>query len=184
MNRLSNGCGQSDSTAIGHETVQIPRSGSVCILCEEYADVQATKPMVVMSCEGACLRGEIARRAANILCHRIDPEHTARLCLGGAFTKNTGQRALAREAKRLVSLEGCPIKCATRMMQGVLNGREAEAVVTDCLFEFDAKLFGIDEMSEEEISANALVVAEKVAEMLGSGAGTTQRATQCAKSAC
>lgn len=40
------------------------------------------------------LRGEVARQAANMLCHTLAPEKTVRICLGGAFTKDTGQRNL------------------------------------------------------------------------------------------
>ena len=166
MNPNSSCCGPSTRDVAGHESISIPKTENSCALCEGYAKALAVKPIVVMSCEGACLRGEIARRVANLLCFELAREDTARLCLGGAFTKNTGQRSLAREAKRLISLEGCPIKCATRMMQGVLGGREAEAIVTDGLFEFDRNLFGLDEMSEEEIKTNAMIVAQKVVAMI------------------
>ena len=81
-----------------------------------------SKPVAVMSCEGACLRGEVARRAANILCHSLAPEKTARICLGSAFTKDTGQRALVRNAPRVIALEGCAINCSSRMMAGAIDG--------------------------------------------------------------
>ncbi len=54
-----------------YETVKIEKTKNVCPMCEDYARNQASKPVVVMCCEGACLRGEIARQAANILCHRL-----------------------------------------------------------------------------------------------------------------
>ena len=60
-----------------------------------------------MSCEGACLRGEVSRRAANILCNSIAPDRTVRICLGCAFTKDAGQRALVRNAAKVVAIEGC-----------------------------------------------------------------------------
>ena len=46
-------------------------------------------------------RGEIARRAANLVCHKLAPEKTVRICLGGAITKDTGQRNLVRNAQRV-----------------------------------------------------------------------------------
>lgn len=67
----------------------------------------AAKPAMAMSCEGACLRSEVARRAAYLLCHKLAPEKTMRLCLSGAFTKDGGQRMLAENAPRLISIEGC-----------------------------------------------------------------------------
>jgi uncharacterized metal-binding protein len=133
-------------------------------MCEEYARRNAEKSVVVMCCEGACLRGEVARRASNLLCHRLAPETTVRLCLGGAFTKDTGQRALVRDADRVIAVEGCFLECATRMMKGVVPGLAVEIVIADRLYEFDRGLFGIDEMPEEEIQKHASEVATSLIE--------------------
>lgn len=57
--------------AVEYETVYIPKTPKVCPLCENYAQKEGSKPIVVMSCEGACLRGEVARRAANILTYEL-----------------------------------------------------------------------------------------------------------------
>jgi uncharacterized metal-binding protein len=153
-------------TTDGYETVRIEKTKNSCGLCEDYADRQKAKLVAVMSCEGACLRGEVARQAANILCHSLAPGKTVRICLGGAFTKDTGQRNLVRSAQRLIALEGCFTNCSSRMMAGVIEGLEPEVIIADRLFDFDRKLFGIDEMSPEEIQAHARTVAQKIADSL------------------
>jgi len=145
-----------------HEVVRIPRARGACSLCESYAEAQAQKPIAVVSCEGACLRGEISRQAANIVCHELLADRTARICLGGAFTKDTGQRALLRNAARVVALEGCPVDCASRMIQGILPGRAVEIIHTDRLARFDKGLFGIDAMRREEVTACAGDVARGI----------------------
>jgi uncharacterized metal-binding protein len=94
------------------------------------------------------------------------PEKTARLCLGGAFTKDTGQRALARTASRIVAIEGCFIECATRMMKGVVPGLNPEVVIADRLYDFDRKLFGIDEIPDAQINAHARQVSNAIAAQL------------------
>ncbi len=144
------------------ETVQIEKNSKVCPMCEDYARQHADKPVVVMSCEGACLRGEVARRASNLLCHKLAPEKTVRLCLGGAFTKDGGQRALVRGSARVVAVEGCFLECASRMMKGVVPDLAAEVVIADKLYEFDRRLFGIDEMPEEEINEHSREVANSL----------------------
>lgn len=148
------------------ETIEIEKTAKGCSVCEDYARRQAAKPIVVMSCEGACLRGEVARRAANLVCSELAPERTARLCLGGAFTKDGGQRALARNAERVVAVEGCPLECATRMMRGVVPGLEPEVILADRLYDFDRKKFGIEEMTEQEIAEHARAVAGTIASRL------------------
>ncbi len=148
------------------ETVQIEKTSKVCPMCEDYARQHADKPVVVMSCEGACLRGEVARRASNLLCHTLAPEKTVRLCLGGAFTKDGGQRALAKGSARVVAVEGCFLECASRMMKGVVPELAAEVVIADRLYNFDRHLFGIDEMPEEEINEHAGEVANSLLVMI------------------
>ena len=145
-----------------YDTIAIEKTTASCSLCEEYAERHAAKPVAVMCCEGACLRGEIARQAANLLSHKLAPDKTARICLGGAFTKDTGQRALVRRAPRVLALEGCFIACASRMMKGVLPDLQPEVIVTDKLCDFDEGLFGVDEMAEDQIRACAQQVAEKI----------------------
>ncbi len=150
----------------GYEVVRIEKTKITCQLCEDYAERQKSKPVAVMSCEGACLRGEVARRAANILCHSLAPEKTARICLGGAFTKDTGQRALVRTAPRLIAVEGCAINCSSRMMSGAVEGLNPEVINADRLHDFDRNLFGIEEMPADQIEAHARAVARKIAETL------------------
>jgi uncharacterized metal-binding protein len=145
------------------ETVRIEKITSACSLCDDYARKHAAKPVVVMSCEGACLRGEISRQAANHLCHVLAPEKTVRLCLGGAFTKDTGQRALVRNAPRVLALEGCSVRCASRMMRGHLPDMKAEVIITEALCDFDRSLFGIEELPATHLRDLGRAVAERVA---------------------
>ena len=101
-----------------YETIAIEKTKKSCSLCEDYAAKQAGKATIVMSCEGACLRGEIARQAANILCFELAPQETARLCLGGAFTKDAGQRGLARKAPRVIAVTSNRVRPRTRRGSG------------------------------------------------------------------
>lgn len=149
-----------------YETVKIEKIKATCSLCEDYAQRQAAKPYVILSCEGACLRGEISRRAANQLCYRLAPENTARICLGGAFTKDTGQRNLVRNAQQAIVIEGCFLRCASRMMAGVLDEFKPEIVIADSLYELDGDFFGIEELPDEQIQALANQVAQKIADKL------------------
>lgn len=154
-----------DGSAI-YEIVKIEKTLSICPMCEDFALKQSAKPIAVICCEGACLRGEVARQAANILCYSLAPEKTVRVCLGGAFTKDTGQRNLVRNAGKAIALEGCFIKCASRMMAGVVPKFNPEIIIADKLYDFDRNLFGIDEMSEDQIKIHAKEVAKKIAKRL------------------
>ena len=140
-----------------YEEIKIEKVNNVCSLCEDFAEGQLQKqiPYAILSCEGACLRGEVSRQVANNICFNEIPEKTSRICLGGAFTKNTGQRNLVRQAERVIALEGCSIKCASRMMKGVIDDLEPEIILVDQHYDFDKSLFGINDASEQAMKSYA-----------------------------
>ena len=147
-----------------YETVKIAKVTGKCPACEDYAEKNSTTPpkIAVMACEGACSRGEVARRAANMVAHRLARDETVRICLGGAFTKDTGQRNLVRRAEKVIAIEGCFIHCAARMMEGVLPDLSPVIVQADMLYDSAEIPFGIDEMPDEMFTVYAYKVAEQV----------------------
>ena len=66
-----------------YETVKISKVTRKCPACEDYAEKNSTTPpkIAVMACEGACSRGEVARRAANMVANRLARDETVRICL-------------------------------------------------------------------------------------------------------
>ena len=83
-----------------YETVLIEKTKNVCPLCEDYSKEHSSKPVAVLSCEGACLRGEISRQAANKICFDLAGEKTVRICLGGALQKIQGKETWLRMHKK------------------------------------------------------------------------------------
>nr|WP_321506659.1 putative zinc-binding protein [uncultured Methanoregula sp.] len=146
-----------------YETIKIANVTGKCPVCEDYAEKNSTTPpkIAVMACEGACSRGEVARRAANMVAHRLARDETVRICLGGAFTKDTGQRNLVRRAEKVIAIEGCFINCCSRMMEGVLPEMKPEIVRADLIYNIDLP-FGIDEVPDEMFTVYAHQVAERV----------------------
>jgi uncharacterized metal-binding protein len=128
------------------------------------AEQMKDKPKTaIVSCEGACLKGEIARRAANIVAHELAPEKVARICHGGAFMLDRGgMRELVEEAERAIVVEGCPMACGTRIAKAAFPDKEFEVVVANSLYEGDDSLFGVNELPDEEIDAMARKVALEI----------------------
>lgn len=157
-----------DTTEKTYEVVKIEKTNNVCPMCEDFATSQTQKqvPYAILSCEGACLRGEVSRQAANLVCFELLPGETSRICLGGAFTKDTGQRNLVRTAGRVIVLEGCFIECASRMMKGIITGLHPEVIIVDRLYDFDRTLFGINQVTEQQIKEFAQVAASKIVQKI------------------
>jgi uncharacterized metal-binding protein len=172
-----------------YETIKITKVIGKCPACEDYADKNSTTPpkIAVMACEGACSRGEVARRAANMVAHRLARDETVRICLGGAFTKDTGQRNLVRRAEKVIAIEGCFIHCATRMMEGVLPDFEPIVVQADTLYDSDTIPFGIDEVPDEMFTVYAYKVAEQVVRdyvKTTACCGTPEKKSDCSAGGC
>lgn len=98
-----------------------------------------------------------------MIAHTIAKDSTVRICLGGAFTKDTGQRNLVRTSRKIIAIEGCFINCSSRMMNGVLPEIEPLVINADSLHGEELP-FGIDEVADEVISTLAKKVAESIVE--------------------
>jgi hypothetical protein len=116
--------------------------------------------MPVLSCDGACIRGEIARLAA----HMVAKEEPFRRGCHGELLTVPGS-ALAKwmtTTEKLVLIDGCFLHCHGRVLENLI-GR-------DRLVQFDAhsyyrkfnENFDIDEVPEAERKAAARLVADAV----------------------
>jgi uncharacterized metal-binding protein len=148
------------------QTIEIKLAEQSCGAGIRYAEKQATTPPkdAVICCEGMCLKGETARRAANLIAHKLVPDKAVRICHGGLLEANGGMRDLVQRAERVLILDGCGMACATRLTRGAYPDLKPQVVFTDKLFEYDQSLFGVNEMDDAEISTNARMIADQVVE--------------------
>jgi uncharacterized metal-binding protein len=147
-----------------NDTIQIELSNQSCGAGRQYAQRQMAGPRkdAILSCEGMCLKGETARRAANALAYRLVPERTVRVCHGGLLEKTGGMRDLVAWADRVLILDGCGMACGSRLTKAAFPDLQPEVVFTDKLTTYAGAPFGIDEVPEAEIIANAQHVADLV----------------------
>jgi uncharacterized metal-binding protein len=146
------------------KTIRIQLAENSCAAGLRYAQTQSSTPPkdAVICCEGMCLKGETARRAANLIAHKLVPDKAVRICHGGLLEQAGGMRDLVERANRVLVLDGCGMACGTRLTKGAFPNLEPQVVFTNQLFECDPNLFGVDEMPEAVINENAHGVAAKV----------------------
>jgi len=149
---------------IMNDTLQVRLTKEPCGAGLEYAQKQSAGPVkdAVLCCEGMCLKGETARRAANLIGHRLVPDKAVRICHGGLLEKTGGMRDLVQRANRVLILDGCPMACCTRLTKAAFPDIRPEVVFTDKMANYAGNPFGIDEVPEAEITANAENVAHMV----------------------
>jgi len=136
-----------------------------CPLCEKYVEKhrEGTPKTPVACCEGPCLRGEIARRVANKFTSEILSNKLVRVCLPGVISTH-GQRALFLSGKAIV-IEGCALKCGTRLLSAAISDCSYHSIVIDRLYEFDRNLYSVDEMPKAELDNHVRTV---VSSLIGS----------------
>jgi uncharacterized metal-binding protein len=117
----------------------------------------------IMACEGGCIKGEVARVAANILAYQLEREATVRICLGDAVTGDSGFVELIKQAPETIVIEGCFLHCGTQIMKSRLPDFEPIIVEAIRYYSFDRdKYFEIFDMPRVELELYAKQVADYV----------------------
>ena len=114
----------------------------------------------VVSCEGPCIRGEIARLAANMVAKE---EPFRRGCHGEMFTvPGSAIARWMRESEKVVLIDGCFLHCHGRVMKHLVG--EDRLVVFDALSVYKkyTDIFSIEDVPEEERIQTARQVADAV----------------------
>ena len=144
-----------------------------CPVGEAYANQQlAAKTIPVFSCEGPCVRGEIARRAANLVAREVPS--LARACHGEAFfVPHSAMARWVKSAQEAIMIDGCFLRCHGRVLKNIVG--EGKVVEIDALplHKKYSDVFSMDDVPEQELKAVAREVADKIIATLrqrGSGA--------------
>jgi len=143
------------------------KGSRICPEGERYVKNTMSLPpkIAVMSCEGACIKGEIARVAANILAYQLQREAAVRICLGDAATGNSGMLDLMKQAPEVLAVEGCSLHCGNEIMKMRLPAFSSTIIDASRLYTYDKeKVFEIFDMPRSDIEDNARKIAEYVQE--------------------
>lgn len=137
----------------------------VCPAGERWADRQIAEARIpVFSCEGPCIRGDIARLAANQIAH---DKPYARACYAETFfVPHSGMVRWVKGAEKVVVIDGCFLKCNGRVLKNLVGAEK--------LIHFDAltlhgkykDVFLMDDVPEAERKEVARQVAEKISATL------------------
>jgi uncharacterized metal-binding protein len=137
-----------------------------CSTGERYAEeAAATGKIPVFSCEGPCIRGDIARLTANIVAR--EGSNLARACHAETFlVPHSNMARWVKEAPKSIVIDGCHLKCHGRVLNKLI-GRE-KVVHFDALplHKKFSKVFLMDDAPEAERHQTAREVADKILNML------------------
>jgi len=133
-----------------------------CPVGEAYATQNDQDGKIpVFACEGPCIRGEIARQAANLIAR--ETPSCARACHAEAFfVPHSAMTRWAREADKSIMVDGCFLKCHRRVLDKLVG--------KDKVIHFDAfaihgkysDIFLMEDVPEAERNAVAREVADAI----------------------
>ena len=157
-------------------TVKIDATEGICPIGETTGKKNIRESKIpVLSCEGACIRGEIARLAANILSKK---EAYSRGCHGELITVPESSIAKwIKSSEKVVLIDGCFLRCHGRIIENIVDNKK--------LIQFDAlshykkyhDIFDYDDVPEDERKEVARSVATWVMDCLNNP--STRSAPTC-----
>ncbi len=146
-------------------TLQVDGVKGVCPAGEAWAEQQIRqKKIPVLACEGPCIRGDIARRAANIVAKE---ERFARACYAETFlVPHSGMTRWVKQADKVVMVDGCFLQCIGRVLNNLVD--EGKIVHIDALqlYKKYTDLFDMEDVPEAERIETAQHVADQLIPML------------------
>ncbi len=138
-----------------------------CPTGEAYAKQNlAAKKIPVLSCEGPCIRGEIARLAANLIANELPS--AARACHAETFfVPHSAMAAWVKGADKVIVIDGCFLSCHGRVVSRLVAEEKVVHVDALSLYKKYTDVFLMDDVPEQERKAVAREVADKIIANLG-----------------
>ena len=133
-----------------------------CPAGEAYAKQQIDlKTIPVLSCEGPCIRGEIARLAANFITQEVPA--LARACHAETFlVPHSSMAHWVKGAEKSIMIDGCFLKCHGRVLKKLVPEEKVVHIDALPLYKKYIDVFLMDDVPEEERKAVARQVAHKI----------------------
>jgi uncharacterized metal-binding protein len=146
-------------------SLQVEGVKGVCPAGEKWAQQQMDKKRIpVLSCEGPCIRGEIARLAANIVAKE---EPYARSCYAEvALVPHSSMAQWVKAAEEIVMIDGCFLKCIGRILRNLVDPKKITHIDALALYKKYTDVFFIDDVPEAERKEVAREVADKILGLL------------------
>lgn len=142
--------------------VAVDHVEGVCPAGEKWArQNMIEKKIPIFSCEGPCIRGEIARLAGNLVAKEM--AGYARWCYAEvALVPHSSMARWAKEADNIVVIDGCFLECIGRVINNIVHREKVIHIDAHLLYKKYNDVFLMDDVPEEERKAVARAVADKI----------------------
>ncbi len=132
-----------------------------CPTGEAWANNQMRqKNIPVLACEGPCVRGDIARLAANLI---IKEQPFSRACYAEAMlVPHSSMARWVKSADKIVMLDGCFLSCLGRVLNNLVD--KQKIIHLDAMNYYDkyTEIFFMEDVPEAERNETAAQVAAQI----------------------
>ena len=141
--------------------IQVNGIKGVCPAAESWAEQKIIqKKIPVLACESACIRGDIARRAANILGNE---EPFGRACSAEViFIPHSTMARWVKGADKVVMVNGCFLKCIGRVLNNLIDQEKIIHIDALKLYNNYTDVFYMEDVPEAERAETARHVADQI----------------------
>jgi len=148
--------------------LEVTDTDKVCVAGEVFGrKCQKEGKTPVFSCEGGCIKGEIARLATNLVAKN---DHYARACHGELFSVPHSDLAKwIKEADKVVVIDGCSIRCHGRIAENIIDKDKLVNIDALSIHGKYANLMDVDDVPEVERKQTASEVADIILANLDEG---------------
>ncbi len=142
-------------------TLRVDGVKGICPAGEAWAEQNISqKKIPVLACEGPCIRGDIARRAANIVGKE---EPFARACYAEvALVPHSSMARWVQEADKIVMIDGCFLKCIGRVLNNLVDKNKIIHIDALPLYNKYTDIFYMEDVPESERTDIARQVAAQL----------------------
>jgi uncharacterized metal-binding protein len=147
-------------------TLKVQGIKGLCPAGEVWAMQQIEKHTIpVLTCEGPCIRGDVARLAGNYIAQ--DLTSLARACHAETFVvPHSTMARWVKEAEKIIMIDGCFLKCHGRILKELVPEEKVVHIDALPLYKKYNDIFLMDDVPEDERKAVAREVADKIIAML------------------
>ncbi len=134
----------------------------LCPAGEAYARRElAARKIPVLSCEGPCVRGEIARLAANLVAKEVPS--LGRACHGETFfVPHSAMASWVKSSDKTIVIDGCFLKCHGRALKSLIGEDKLVEIDALPLHKKYGDFFSMDDVPEEDLRTVARQVADEI----------------------
>jgi uncharacterized metal-binding protein len=142
-------------------TLQVDGVVGLCPAGEAWAEQNIVdKKIPVLACEGPCVRGDIARRAANFV-GKAAP--FARACYAeAALVPHSAMARWVKEADQVVMIDGCFLQCIGRVVNNLVDEEKIVHIDALSLYHKYTDVFDMEDVPEAERIETARQVADQI----------------------